>query len=555
MNILVPQRLLFKDLATSESFDCYDAFGYGPFQRRLLLLCTIALFLFNVHDFAFRLILKDVEYSCKVPAPPPNSNISVAEWRGLFLPEGPDGKLSRCRRYPEEQNGSTPETIPCEEWEYGDDGEPTRTSAISDWNLVCQRDALIDVMVAVNCFSSCLFSAAAGSLADSVGRMPVLLVGVAVLVVSTVNGCFSRSFHTFMAAKFFSSGGVSAVMITAVTSVFEATTHSNRPLQIVFAGMLGVLLSEMWDAIVAPVKIGWTLRHAVFMLPTALMVPAFCVASESPRWLIARGRLRDAEAAMMNAAAVNHFPMHCTASTVDKLKAELFRNEMRLPSIDQEMFNGYSMRRRAFILSLSYFSITFAAFVSAFSLVRRKESWFDHVSFTMNIVCYVVMDRLITRFSMVTVLNIWFMTIAVLQCLLSLAFSVGGGAACAILITVTTALFYTGSILCLVYIQEVFPTAVRGSAVGCVFACGRLGGLSAIAGRAFQRAGRSDLGHAAAAVLLLSSMFAHDALPRATKVEWDQNGMPPCAGYEQAHHGCREENARFQHLRHAQRQG
>ncbi|KAH7962869.1 hypothetical protein HPB52_018404 [Rhipicephalus sanguineus] len=379
------------------------------------------------------------------------------------------------------------ETILCEEWEYGDDNEPARTSAVSDWNLVCQRDTLIVVMVAVHCFGSSVFSAAAGSLADSVGRMPVLLVGTAVLIVSTVIGCLSRSFHAFVAAKFFSSGGVSAVMITAVTSVFEVTTRSNRPLQIIFAGMLGVLFSDMWDATVAPVKIGWRLRHAVYTLPTALMLPAFCVASESPRWLIARGRFKDAEVVMMNAAAVNHFPMHFTALTIDKLKAQLIRNEVRLPSIDQEMFSGYSMRRRALVLSLSYFSITFAAFVSAFSLVQRKESWLDHVSFTMNIVCYAVMDRLITRFSMVTVLNIWFMTLGALQCLMSLAFGVGGGAVCPILIMVTIALFYSGSMLCLVYVQEIFPTAVRGSAVGLVFACGRLGGLSSIAGQALNQ--------------------------------------------------------------------
>ncbi|XP_075724205.1 solute carrier family 22 member 7 [Rhipicephalus microplus] len=520
MDILLPQRLLLRDLSTSESFDCYDAFGHGLFQRRLLLLCTIAFFLFNVHDFAYRLILKDVEYWCKLPAPPPQSNISVVEWRGLFLPEEPDGKLSRCRRYeyPKEPNGTTPETIVCDEWEYGDDDEPARTSAVSDWNLVCQRDTLIILMVVVHCFGSCLFSGVAGCLADSVGRMPVLLAGVVVLIISTVIGCLSRSFHTFVVAKFFSSGGVSAVMITTITSVFEVTTHSDRPLQIIFAGMLAVLFSDIWEATVAQVKI-WTLRYAVFMLPTVLMVPAFCFASESPRSLIARGRIRHAEAVMMDAAAVNHFPMHCTALTVDKLKAEFIRNEIRLPSIDQEMLNGYSMRRWALILSLSYFSITFATFVSAFSLMRRKESWFDHVSFTMNILCYVVMDWLISRFSMVTVLNMWFMILGVLQCLLGLAFGIGGEDVCPILIMVTTALYYCGSILCLVYVQEIFPTAVRGSTVGLVFACGRLGCLSAIAGRALQRAGRRDIGHAVAAILLLVLIYAHDVLPHATNVE------------------------------------
>ncbi|KAH8026990.1 hypothetical protein HPB51_000838 [Rhipicephalus microplus] len=184
---------------------------------------------------------------------PGKSNISVVEWRGSFLPEEPDGKTSRCRRYeyPKEPNGTTPQTILCDEWEYGDDDEPARTSAVSDWNLVCQRDTLIIVMVVVHCFGSCLFSAAAGCLADSVGRMPVLLAGVVVLIISTAIGCLSRSFHTFVVAKFFSSGGVSAVMITTITSVFEVTTHSNRPLQIIFAGMLAVLFSDIWEATVA----------------------------------------------------------------------------------------------------------------------------------------------------------------------------------------------------------------------------------------------------------------------------------------------------------------
>ncbi|KAL3219897.1 hypothetical protein MRX96_005653 [Rhipicephalus microplus] len=85
MDILVPRQLMYKDLLPSESFDCYDAFSHGPFQRCLLLLCTIAPFLANFHGFLFRLILGDVEYWCKLPVPSPHYMVSLAHW-GNFAP-------------------------------------------------------------------------------------------------------------------------------------------------------------------------------------------------------------------------------------------------------------------------------------------------------------------------------------------------------------------------------------------------------------------------------------------------------------------------------------
>ncbi|KAH6940207.1 hypothetical protein HPB50_026329 [Hyalomma asiaticum] len=521
MDILVPQRLLSKDLLTSESFDCYDAFGQGTFQRRLLLLCAIAPFLLNLHGFVFRLILRDVEYWCKLPATPPDYNVSSDAWRSLLLPEEEDGKLSRCRRYesPEEQNGSTPATILCEGWDYGDDDEPARTSIVSDWNLVCQRRVLVEVMIAVHYFGSCLITIMAGSLADSFGREPVLLVCVVVLVASTLAGCLSKSFVTFVTVKFVSSGSVSAVMNLTAMSAFEVTTHNNRPLHVIFAGTLGLLFSDIWYATAAPVEVGWMLKQAVFMLPTILMLPSLCVVYESPRWLIAKARFKAAEAVMLSAATINHFPIHHPALIIDKLKTTMARNAGRLPSIDQDMLGGYSIRRRALILSLSYFSFTFSAYVPTFAPVNRKEPWYTLVSFFLNLLGYALMDFLITRLSMLTVMNLWFAVLSVLECLLSVAAGTGPGLLNEALVMVSTALFYSGSVLCLVYALELFPTAVRGTAVCWVFACGRLGALLATLGHVFKRLGRDDLVHAIASTLLLSSMIAQRGLPRATTVE------------------------------------
>ncbi|XP_065302121.1 solute carrier family 22 member 7-like [Dermacentor albipictus] len=521
MDILVPRRLLSKDLLTSESFDCADAFGHGTFQRRLLLLCAIATFLANLHGFVFQLIMRDVKYRCKLPAPPPHYNGSALEWRSLLVPEEADGELSLCRRYehPEEPNGSTPNTIPCGEWVYDDDDEPARTSIMSDWDLVCQRRILVSVMLAVHSFGSLLFTVAAGSLADAIGRLPVVLTCAVALIVSTVTACLSKSYVMFVAVKFVSSGSVTAVMNITILSIFEITTHNNRPLHVIFAGTLGLLFSDMWYATVATVKLGWMLKHVVFMFPTLLVLPAFCVVFESPRWLVAKADLNAAEAVMMSAAAINHFPIQYTALTLDKVKTAMVRNAVRLPSIDQDMLGGYSMRRRALILSLSYFSITFSVFIRSFASGNRNEPWYTLASFSVNLLGYAIMHLLITRLSILAVMNVWFSVLGMLQCLLSLAVGAGAGLMSQALVMVATALFYSGSVLCFVYTLELFPTAIRGTVVCWVFACGRLGAVCATVVLEFLGLSRADLGHAVAGTLLMASLFAQGGLPQATSVE------------------------------------
>ncbi|XP_075534889.1 solute carrier family 22 member 7-like [Dermacentor variabilis] len=465
--------------------------------------------------------MRDVKYRCKVPAPPPHYNGSALEWRSLLIPKEAHGELSICHRYEylEEPNGSTPNTIPCGEWLYDDDDEPARTSIVSDWDLVCERRILVSVMIAVDVAGSLLITVIGGSLADTIGRLPVLLACAVVLIISTIAGCLSGSFVTFVAVKIFSSGSVTALVNITVTSVFEITTHNNRPLHVIFAATLGLLFSDMWYATVTTVKLGWMLKLAVFIFPTVLTLPAFCVVFESLRWLIARVRFKEAEVVMMSAAAINRFPIHFTALTLDKAKTAMVRNAMRLPSIDHDMLSGYSMRRRALLLSLSYFSMTFSAFIPSFATRNRNEPWYTLGSFSVDLLGYAMMHLLITRVSIVTVMNVWFSVLGLLECLLSVVVGGGAGVMIQALVMIATAVFYSGSILCFVYTLELFPTAIRGTVVCWVFACGRLGAVLAIAVLEFQKHGRADLVHAVAGTLLFASMFAQGGLPRATSVE------------------------------------
>ncbi|KAL3219898.1 hypothetical protein MRX96_005654 [Rhipicephalus microplus] len=146
---------------------------------------------------------------------------------------------------------------------------------------------------------------------------------------------------------------------------------TGRSVHVIFAGTLVLLFSDIWYASVTPLEVGWVLNQTVYMLPTMLMLPSFCVVWESPRWLIAKAHFEEAEAVMMIAATINHFPIHNTTLAIDKLKTAMARNAIRLPSIYEDMLGGYSIRRRALILSLSCLSIKFSTFAQ--HLHRRME--------------------------------------------------------------------------------------------------------------------------------------------------------------------------------------
>ncbi|XP_077513035.1 solute carrier family 22 member 7-like [Amblyomma americanum] len=514
MDIVIPSRLLSKDLITSESFDCNEAFGHGIFQRRLLIFGSLALFLMNIHGFAIPLISRDVEYWCKQP---PASNVSEVAWRNLAVFVGADRTVSRCQLYKHPEDPNNTETIRCQEWVYDD--PPARTTIVSEWNLVCQRRFLIAAITAVHNAGAVFFAVPAGCIADRIGRMPVLLAGVALLIVSSVAGCVSRSYVMHTTLKFFTSGSVGVVAYLTIVSLFEVTTHDNRPLHVVLCGMYGVIASDLWFVSFVPVRLSWMLKQAIFLLPTLLSLPFFCIVQESPRWLVSKGRLESAEAVMMAAAEENQFLYAHTASMVHKLKKDIDVNAKRLPAINVELLDGCSIQRRTFIMCVSYFSFMFTQFITLYTSKPQKDAWIKPVSFTVNLFSCLLMYLLVTRITMLSLMTSWFGTLGIVQCLLGVAVGAKFTIWSVVLILLSKAIFISGIVLCSAYVLELSPTAVRATVACWSYACSRLGAVAASIAFVLQGAGRLDLAYAIAAFCLFTSMIAQRRLPMATTVE------------------------------------
>ncbi|KAH7966385.1 hypothetical protein HPB49_015895 [Dermacentor silvarum] len=511
MELFFPQRLAAADLLTSESFDCQEGFGDGVFQRRLLILSAITIFLLNGNAVLLPLISRDVDHWCKRPAA---YNVSADAWKNDAIPVGADGRHSRCHVF--ENTGDSPNdtgnVVECYEWDY--DQAQASTSVISVWNMVCHRRALLAATMAAQHAGSGVFLLLSGAVADLFGRMPVQLVAVTATIASTAAGCLAPNYALYTLAQFFVSGGASVSTAVTLLVCFEVTVHEHRPLYLIFAATASFVLGDLWFVTIRSLQISWALKQAVFLSPTLLLLATFGAAQESPRWLIAKGNLKEAKATMLIAAEMNRFPFAGTAYLLDKLILKRdswkYRNCAAYSTAKQgPLLDAVSVRRQALIMFAVLFSLMFAVFTDIISMVARSDDsegssgWFMGAAFVGTLLSYAAMNTAVTRFALVNVFSV--------ASLLHLAAT--------ILLALSHGILAVAIVVSVAYVMEIVPTAVRGVALCWALASGSIGALCASSTLVLQQLGREDVAFATAALLLVVSLFVISDLPASSAVE------------------------------------
>lgn len=139
-----------------------------------------------------------------------------------------------------------------------------------------------------------------GAVGDFFGRRRLMLLGIAWFSVGMFVTAFATSVTAFGALRFVTGLGLGVVIATAGATMAEfapagrrqfynAIVYSGVPAGGVLASILGILLLN---------NIGWRGLFMIGALPLVLLVPiAWFRLPESPRWLLARGREQEAQAA------------------------------------------------------------------------------------------------------------------------------------------------------------------------------------------------------------------------------------------------------------------
>ncbi|WP_299534291.1 MFS transporter [uncultured Streptomyces sp.] len=214
------------------------------------------------------------------------------------------------------------------------------------WNLSTGQSTFAVTSASVGMLLGAL---AAGWLGDRIGRVRTVALGVALTGLASLAVAFSGSIEMFSLFRFLQGLGIGGVVPVAATYINEIARSDQRGrffllYEMVFpAGLAAATLIAVW---VIP-HFGWRAMFLIGALPVVIAAVLSRKVEESPRWLLARGRTEEAEAAILRIEAEvvrgTREPLPAPATEVpDEVTAGRLR----------DIFKGRYLRRTAVVSGL-----------------------------------------------------------------------------------------------------------------------------------------------------------------------------------------------------------
>jgi putative MFS transporter len=155
-------------------------------------------------------------------------------------------------------------------------------------------------------------------LAEKFGRVPSAACAVAIMSVMSIACAFTGNFAALLACRVIQGIGVGGEMPVAATYVSELSQTRGRgrffllyelifPIGLMATGQIGTLLVPAW---------GWQALFLIGGIPGLIIAFLLSRLPESPRWLISRGRLAEAEKVVRQAEASTVKRVAAPAATV-----------------------------------------------------------------------------------------------------------------------------------------------------------------------------------------------------------------------------------------------
>ncbi|XP_035515646.1 uncharacterized protein LOC118326710 [Morone saxatilis] len=303
-----------------------DINGFGRFQIMIIVISFIGRFTMPCHFMLNNFIAAVPSHHCDISSLDDGGvfrNLSLAERLTVSIPVQEDGTPNSCQMFAEPQyhlllNSSTIAeipTVPCQTgWVY--DNTTFKSTLTSQWDLVCDRRGK-NKATATIFFVGVMFGAMSfGSLSDRFGRRIMLLVSYVSGMLFAVASAFSTSYLMFAVLRFFTGFCITGIVIVSTVLSVEWVDIEHRKL-------VGVIDSLSWTfgntgfAAIAYFVTDWRWLIVSVTSPLILAIITWRWMPESARWLIANGRLEQAQMYLKKCAKMNQ-----TEELIDTLKTE-----------------------------------------------------------------------------------------------------------------------------------------------------------------------------------------------------------------------------------------
>eukprot|EP00095_Tigriopus_kingsejongensis_P000969 maker-scaffold83_size396513-snap-gene-2.32 protein:Tk00969 transcript:maker-scaffold83_size396513-snap-gene-2.32-mRNA-1 annotation:"PREDICTED: uncharacterized protein LOC103466540" len=410
---------------------------------------------------------------CAIPTPSDLGRPPSAE----NVPETCDSYLSRISA------GTTEGTCAWEDLIF--DTTVVQSSITADFGFACENRFVSNFFNALYMTGMLIGSFIFGILSDKKGRMITLMISVFLLASAGTIAAFTRNVYAFGLLRVISGmGGMGCFMIPYVMVAENTAPHYIVPLGTLAA--IGFPIGEMLFVGLAYIIRDWSTLQLVSHAPVFLGLLIYFVRPESTRWLLANGKIAQARADIRKVAAVNqkevpenlmnHGTLH--KSTNDEVSEEENRHPGLINLFKPRVIGLRSLNMffQWYSVTMSYYGITFAItslsgnpylnfFLSALTELPGVVFGYYAINFFGRRFILSFLQSLAGVACIVAGLLVSYPSLSLLQTAMALIGKFG--ATCAF-----------GTVY--LYTSELFPTSIRGTAVGISSTIARVGGICAL---------------------------------------------------------------------------
>ncbi|ACL19939.1 major facilitator superfamily MFS_1 [Desulfitobacterium hafniense DCB-2] len=167
---------------------------------------------------------------------------------------------------------------------------------VKTWGLTMEQIAQVNSYGFVGMFLGAIFG---GWIADKIGRKKTIILCVAIFSLGSLGNALAFNFHTLAITRFFTGLGVIGMLVVAMVYIAEMmpSEHRGRYQALTMAcGTIAIPVGAAFARWVVPLSTeSW--RYIFVLGGTSILLLPFCfiVFKESPRWLVSKGRITEAE--------------------------------------------------------------------------------------------------------------------------------------------------------------------------------------------------------------------------------------------------------------------
>nr|CAI5864559.1 unnamed protein product [Callosobruchus analis] len=297
-------------------------------------------------------------------------------------------------------------TVSCQNG-YGYNKTTFTKTIISEWNLVCGNQRLIELTQISLMIGILTGNILFGVLADRHGRKTILMVCIFLQSLFGILSSWIPWYWGFIVSRFLLAISNGGTMVTSFVMCMEVVGGKWRTIvPILYQIPFGLGNSIM--AGVAYFVRDWRYFHFTLSVLSCLYISYIWYIPESPRWLIAVGRKEEAIAILRKAALANRIDPRETESSMTEIANTTKTNKKTTKASLVTLFSTEKLRKRSIILYINWgiAGVTFYAFSQYMGHVSTNifltVSTGGLIAFPGTILCIYLISRYGRRYTIST---------------------------------------------------------------------------------------------------------------------------------------------------------